>query len=94
MEVPEFVPEVAFLQCLAIGNVEMIKAGKGFQHREVRCAGFVEAGEQGVDCAQPSLWRDEQVCPAFTGMRCAFNIGDSFEGADDRGADSDDTFTS
>ncbi len=94
VQVSEFVPEVALLQRLMIGDFEMFQAGEGFQHGEVGCTWLVQAGEQSIDCTQSSLWRDEQICPAFTRVSYAFYVGNSFEGADDCCADGDNTFTS
>ena len=66
--VAELVPQVARREGLGIGVVEHRTPGNGFEHREVRCFGFVPAGDKTVDGAYAALRSDDRVRPSFCRM--------------------------
>ena len=48
MQVAKFVPEVALLQGLLVGQGKVAAVGQGGQHGQMRRAGFVQPGQQAI----------------------------------------------
>ena len=90
MHIAELVPQVSLTQGFGICNAEMLTSGQRFEHRQVGGARLVQPGQQRVDGAQPALWCDDEVRPAFTCARDSLIIGHGFERAHHGCPDGDD----
>src|SRR5579872_2196778 len=90
MQVAEFMPEVAFVQCFAVGEREMLAACQCFEHGEMGCFWLVQTGEHGAGGTHTTLRGNHKACPALAGVRDAVTICYRFERTYHRCADGDD----
>ena len=87
--VSELVPEVPRLEPLFIRRPDQIRAGHRFEHEQVRGPRRVPAGDEAVHRASQSLGAQDHVGLPVAGGEAAAGVGDSLQGAGERGPDGD-----
>lgn len=79
MQVAKLVPEVTLAQRFLIGDLQVLKPTKGFEHGKVCRIWLMQAGQHCIDSTKAALRCNHQARPALARVGHSLAVGGSFE---------------